>query len=1137
MAQSIAQKTLRDFLQETEDAINSSRIDVALANCQTILASFPESLEAQRLLGEVYLAQGRLEEALHTFNWVLTNDPENVLAYCSRAIVSEHMSEIETALDCYQQAYELSRGDGQIRLKFAKLSAQVGQQGFVFSRAGLARLYMRGDLLSQAIQEWEIVLTATPERLDARMGLLEVYWREGSLDRVEELATQVLQDVPNCEKALLLLAHVIASKDMAQAQALLRQVEALDPDLVMAQELFADMQARYPDDPFLKLLKKAPCVLNDFPAINMGSQPAAVPSSTILPQGEQVPILETNAAHSAAISLPLEDAQRWSKDAALLPPFPDGDLQQNNSIPWAVDYPANTRVDHGASNGNWRQTNTSGLEPSDQAVQLSSDITPMGSWTMQGGFTPSAPSQESQSEPWEMLQNALHKMSDSTSSQGQEPNEPQQWSDQNAVSDLNEGGESWQSLNAFAQSGPDTSDSWVSPVNNHGAGGTDWTSAMQEKNPPSWLGMLTQTDYKQMTSGIPPVEDTSSPLVRSEEVLSPSLQEPVAQQSVTSPESSSWAQELEMPSSLGDDEEFSFGPAWLRSLGAATLEEEPHHFEQSTSFASVQSTEAKLEEQSIGYALGSEFGEAKPEEQSIGYALGSEFGEAKPEEQPIGYALGSEFGEAKLEEQPMGYALGSEFGEAKLEEQSVGYALGSEFGEAKLEEQSIGYALGNEFGEAKLEEQPIGYALGNEFGEAKLEEQSVGYALGSEFGEAKLEEQSVTYDAWKMSESATQLATSDPWWASTSEPEKQPMVDPNPQIELAASESGKRSGSKPQPEVISNSSEKMEQDLIATLEELEQQLHAKGFIAMEPNSLSTIAQVEEAKSMETITPLSAQQMSQPAQEMPQKQALPSALTELGMMFHESVSEAKPVASSALPPTDTANLPAEPFWLQELRSGSMSESDESSIIHAFRTPIVSRPVKASPEQPNTPPVPEEAMPRQKVGPTQISAPSPIVSGQMEALNGQGISVNPFLENELETTMKRPAVRLQSMAQSIAPRDHASSAGQVRTRGRAESPVSKTVESKNLNYKERLLKGYQHQLVGDYDEAMQDYRLVIRGAPELLGEVISNLRALLKLAPKYSIGYRVLGDAYMHQGEYLQAMEAYNSALTMAKKARS
>ncbi|HYT41167.1 MAG TPA: hypothetical protein VEP90_02370, partial [Methylomirabilota bacterium] len=57
------------------------------------------------------------------------------------------------------------------------------------------------------------------------------------------------------------------------------------------------------------------------------------------------------------------------------------------------------------------------------------------------------------------------------------------------------------------------------------------------------------------------------------------------------------------------------------------------------------------------------------------------------------------------------------------------------------------------------------------------------------------------------------------------------------------------------------------------------------------------------------------------------------------------------------------------------------------------------------------------------------------------------------------------------------------------------------------------------------------------PELLDEVISNLRALLKLAPRYSAGYRVLGDAYMHQGEYLQAMEAYNKDPTMARKAKS
>ena len=170
----MAQTTLRDYLQTTEDAISSGRIHVALDNCQNILTHFPESLEAQRLLGEVYLAQGKLEDAQHTFDWVLTNDPENVMAYCNRALISERMSDYDTALDCYQQAYELSRGNSQIRQVFNQLSEKVGQQSFIFSRAGLARLYMRGDLLPQAAQEWDIILTTTPDRLDARTGLLEL---------------------------------------------------------------------------------------------------------------------------------------------------------------------------------------------------------------------------------------------------------------------------------------------------------------------------------------------------------------------------------------------------------------------------------------------------------------------------------------------------------------------------------------------------------------------------------------------------------------------------------------------------------------------------------------------------------------------------------------------------------------------------------------------------------------------------------------------------------------------------------------------------------------------------------------------------------------------------------------------------
>src|SRR5690242_690187 len=237
----MAQITLRDYLQETEDAITSGRIDDALTRCQYVLTHFPDSLEAQRLLGEVYLAQGDLENAQQMFDWILMNDPENVITYCNRALISERLSDFETALDCYQQAYELSRGNSQIRRQFNELGARTGQHSFMFSRAGLARLYMRGDLLSQAIQEWETVLATSPDRLDARLGLLETYWYEDLYDQVEQLARQILGDVAGCLKALLLLAAVISEKSTQEAQELLQRAEALDPELVMAQDLFADM--------------------------------------------------------------------------------------------------------------------------------------------------------------------------------------------------------------------------------------------------------------------------------------------------------------------------------------------------------------------------------------------------------------------------------------------------------------------------------------------------------------------------------------------------------------------------------------------------------------------------------------------------------------------------------------------------------------------------------------------------------------------------------------------------------------------------------------------------------------------------------------------------------------------------------
>jgi tetratricopeptide (TPR) repeat protein len=250
----------------------------------------------------------------------------------------------------------------------------------------------------------------------------------------------------------------------------------------------------------------------------------------------------------------------------------------------------------------------------------------------------------------------------------------------------------------------------------------------------------------------------------------------------------------------------------------------------------------------------------------------------------------------------------------------------------------------------------------------------------------------------------------------------------------------------------------VEQRAITMLEDIQQNLHAQGFVELEPGALSAIAHGT------------------------QEPTLSSALAQLG---------------------NADTLP------------SVQPTEPGDII------------------PPVPPITEPA-----AQPLWAATPDPVsiqASGSNTAVSPQSYIVPPnladtLLDSELEATMKRPTVRLQSMQ----PQPPIQQQGQAPMMGKGFA--GEAVAESYSGQRELLLRGYHYQLAGDYDEAMQEYRAIIRSTPDLLDEVISNVRALLKLAPKYSAGYRVLGDAYMRKGEYLQAMEAYNKALTMTKKAK-
>ncbi len=963
----MAQITLRDYLQETEDAITSGRIDDALTRCQYVLTHFPDSLEAQRLLGEVYLAQGDLENAQQMFDWILMNDPENVITYCNRALISERLSDFETALDCYQQAYELSRGNSQIRRQFNELGAKTGQPTFMFSRAGLARLYLWGDLFSQAIQEWEAVLSVNPDRLDAQLGLLETCWHEGLYDQVEQLARQILLDVPGCLKALLLLAAVTAEGNPQEAQELLQRAEALDPELVIAQELFADMIASPSTHPFIKLLKKPPVLLE-------------TPSEAVVaPVKEPVVALQPSAQSSLSPNAIAHwnDLNEWNGVDTPVKP-----RQNTQPAPTAFPgWPSEKADDHGVQSVLEQQAAT---QQDNEAAAL---------------------------DPWALLERSVHV-------EHQEDYQPevQQLSQEPAEANVaqreDEETVAWEPEDRIAEEEPDSADAWGADAENNGAFATNaWTLTTKENYAsvaPDWLSMLTQDQIEQ-SEDAPPVLEMSS------QEQEPSGGHPAAPEEMEL-EPMFYAQSaknagLQVTADADDDEEsLFFGPDWLKSLGAATIDDSP---EADGAVSTVPSSPV--------------FAEPGPQSKEVF----SPWTLQAPEPEPQSTAH-SHFHAIQQGPEP--------------------------------------------------------------------------------------------------DSQSQRPAESNPAAMQVPEPLPQKVQNaPVPQVPAEA-----------------------EQSFLKTLENLEHDLRTQGYVPLEPNSFL-------GKDQEGV--------SHDEEEKQEEPTLSSALAQLGN-FAPPVAPtlAPPVAAMpSIPRPEPAIQPVEPLWLASLGASSIAASQPAASPVPLAEPMMlsdqnnapmsqvqglpPAPLAPLPVVQESPAVPPAPILEPVVAPVRVDAlPGPIFQPKPQSTRPDSPSPQPvkvsvargdaILEDELEMTMKRPAIRIPATQQrTVTGRQEVTAQpGRGYAGERPASAANKPADTGG-SYKERLLKGYQHQLVGDYDEAMQEYRIIIRNTPELLGEVVSNVRALLKLAPKYSAGYRVLGDAYMRQGEYLQAMEAYNKALTMAKKAKA
>lgn len=301
----MAMVSLQSCYDRARNAMAQGDYEKAEAICQHILQYYPQDLGTHQLLGQIFLERKQPQEAQRYFRRVLEMDPENVSAHWGMGIAYQDEGKLEEAVSELEQALEIKPDLSDLRTLLLRLYTELygaSRAQLRLSRAGLGRLYVKGEMLDRAIEEFREVLRADPSRVDVQMSLLEALWRSGQVEEAARIAETVLDHFPHALKANLILGYLrLQAGRREEGEVLLRQAAAADPNNTMARVLFEMAPTRMPPD----LLAYDTATLPDFSEAEWEAQRAVAaerPAEVTPEVAEEVPL---PAVEKPAVAEPL----------------------------------------------------------------------------------------------------------------------------------------------------------------------------------------------------------------------------------------------------------------------------------------------------------------------------------------------------------------------------------------------------------------------------------------------------------------------------------------------------------------------------------------------------------------------------------------------------------------------------------------------------------------------------------------------------------------------------------------------------------------------------------------------------------------------------------------------------------------
>lgn len=239
----MSQVPLRDYLERMRARLSEGQYADVVTLGQHVLRYYPKHLETYRLLAEARLETNDPNAAVDLFQRVRSADPENIVALVGLSLVHEQRKELQEAIWHLERAFEIQPANMDLRQELLRLYAEyegTPRERLKLTPGGLARLYTRQGLYSQAIQEFRGLLQRDPTRADVQAALAETLYRVGRKQEAAEVAQALLEKLPYCLKANLLLGSLWAENGVPEAEALLQRARSMDPENSVARELIPD---------------------------------------------------------------------------------------------------------------------------------------------------------------------------------------------------------------------------------------------------------------------------------------------------------------------------------------------------------------------------------------------------------------------------------------------------------------------------------------------------------------------------------------------------------------------------------------------------------------------------------------------------------------------------------------------------------------------------------------------------------------------------------------------------------------------------------------------------------------------------------------------------------------------------------